>query len=290
MNTHITTGWNKATVFADGKDSDMNTVLGYIVVPFTVGHGGAGAIARIIELARLKEMYPLYEKFYSLTGYSAGVAHLDEDEINLLAATVTVLHKNIRSHISQLESKVSLCDSTLETINKGGISGTGDYIRNKLVQNQYDKERSQNQIYTAEEDFLYVESVISLLRSLIECMKKENPAFRLKTELPKPDTSLTGWSYFSRVNNAGRMVLEPLDAVEKSLRRIIDACTSVASNVRNNEEKNALLKARAFYYSREGELLRSVMTRSEYICSAMSPVHVAIKKGHKMECSFSSFY
>lgn len=290
MNTHIITGWNKATVFMDGKDSDMNTVLGYIAVPFTIGHGGAGAIARIIELVRLKEMRQLHEKFNSLTGYSVGVVHLDEDEINLLAETVTVLHKNIRSYISQLESKISLCDSTLEAINKGGVSGTGDYIRHKLVQNQDDKERSQNQIDTAEKDCLYVESVISLLRSLIECAKKENPAFRLTTELPKPDTSVTGWGYFSRVNNAGRMVLEPLDVVEKSLRRIIDACTSVASNVRNNEEKNALLKARAFYYSREGELLRSVMTLSEYICSAMSPVHVAIKKGNKMECSFSSFY
>ncbi|EMG7889496.1 hypothetical protein V5L74_003268 [Enterobacter hormaechei] len=290
MNTHITTGWNKATVFADGKDSDINTVLGYIAVPFTVGHGGAGAIARIIELARLKEMRQLHEEFNSLTGYSVGVVHLDEDEINLLAATVTVLHKNIRSHISQLESKISLCVSTLDAINKGTVSGTGEYIRHKLVQNQDEKERSQNQINTAEEDCLYVESVISLLRSLIECEKKENPAFRLSTELPKPDTPLTGWSYFSRVNNAGRMVLEPLDVVENSLRRIIDACTSVASNVRNNEEKNALLKARVFYYSREGELLRSVMTRSEYICAAMSPVRVAIKKGHKMERSFNNFY
>lgn len=290
MNTYITTGWNKATVFADGKDSDMNTVLGYISVPFTVGHGGAGAIARIIELARLKEMRPLFDSFNSLTGYCAGMVQLDEDEINLLAATVSVVHKNIRSYISQLEGKISLCNSTLEAINKGTVSGSGEYIRYKLVQNQDDKERCQNQIESAEKDRLYIESVISLLCSLTQCAKEINPAFRLTTELPKSDASVTGWNYFSRVNHAGGMVLEPLDAVEKSLRRIIDTCTCVASNVRNNEEKNALLKARVFYYSGGGELLRSVMTMGEYISAVMSPVHVAIKKGHKMECAFSSFY
>ncbi|EEJ8448069.1 hypothetical protein GVB59_002867 [Salmonella enterica] len=290
MNTHIITGWNNATVYASGKDSDMNTVLGYISVPFTIEHGSAGAIARIIELARLKELRPLFEKFNALTCYCAGMTRSGGDELNLLATTMTMLHKNISNHISMLESKVSQCTATLDAINKGSVSGSGDYIRQKLQQNEDNRVRSQSQISAAEKDLLYVESVISLLRSLLRSEKGSNPEFILTSELPKTDTDNSGWYFFRRGNEAGEVVLTSLERVEKALDNIIVNCTCVASNVRNKEEKNALINAYTFYYCAGGELLRLVMSLSDYISAVMEPVRNTIKKEHRMTRTFSTSY
>lgn len=290
MNTNIITGWNNASVFAFGKDADINTVLGYIPVPFTTEHGSAGAISRIIELARLKEMRPLFEKFNNLTGYCAGLVHPGADELNLLASTVSILHKNIRSHISQLEAEVSLCDAMLETINKGGINGSGDYIRREVEKNKDNKERSQNQIAAAEKDCIYVESVISLLRSLVRSEKETNPDLILTTELPKTDTENGGWYYFKRGNDVAAMILDSLESVETALNRIIGKCTRVANNIRHKDEKNALINAHTFYYSEGGERLRAIMDLADYISAVMEPVRATIKKEYRMERSFNNDY
>ncbi|ECB2636525.1 hypothetical protein EVT30_03225 [Salmonella enterica subsp. enterica serovar Litchfield] len=290
MNTHIITGWNNNSVYASGKDSDMNTILGYIAVPFTIEHGSAGAISRIIELARLKEMRPLFEKFNNLTCYCAGLDRPSVDELNLLAVTVTTLHKNINNYILKLESKISQCTIALASLSKGSVSGSGYYIRQQIQQNEDNRERSQNQIAVAEKDRLYVESVISLLRSLVRSEKESNPEFILNTELPKTDTDNSGWYFFRRGNEAGEMVLASLERVQKALDNIIVNCTCVGSNIRHKEEKNALINAYTYYYSSGGETLRFTIALSDYIGAVMEPVRNTIKKEYKMTHSFSANY
>ena len=290
MNTHIITGWNNTGVHASGKDEDMNTILGYIAVPFTIEHGSAGAISRIIELARLKEMRPLFEKFNNLTCYCAGLDRPGADELNLLAVTVTTLHKNINNYILKLESKISQCTIELAALSKGSVSGSGYYIRQQIQQNEDNRERNQNQITVAEKDRLYVESVISLLRSLVWSERESNPEFILTTELPKTDTDNSGWYFFRRGNEAGEMVLASLERVEKALDNIIVKCTCVASNIRHKEEKNALINAYTYYYSSGSETLRFAITLSDYISAVMEPVRNTIKKEYKMTHSFSTNY
>ncbi|ECC2781626.1 hypothetical protein FOM29_04155 [Salmonella enterica] len=290
MNTHIITGWNNNSVHASGKDEDMNTILGYIAVPFTIEHGSAGAISRIIELARLKEMRPLFEKFNNLTCYCAGLDRPSVDELNLLAVTVTTLHKNINNYISKQESEIAQCSTALAAISKGSVTGSGFYIRQQIQQNENNRERSQNQIAVAEKDRLYVESIISLLRSLVRSERESNPEFILNTELPQTDTDNSGWYFFRRGNEAGEMVLASLERVQKALDNIIVKCPRTASNIRHKEEKNALIKAYTYYYSRDGETLRFAIDLSDYIGAVMEPVRNTIKKEYKMTYSFSTNY
>lgn len=290
MNTNIIPGWDNNSVNANGKDSDMNAVLGYIPVPFTIEHGSAGAIARIIELARLNEMRPLFEKFNNLTSYCAGLNRPCVDELNLLAVTMATLHKNISSYISLMENEVSQCAATLDALSKGSVSGSGYYIRQQIQQNEDNRERRQNNITTAEKDRLYVESIISLLRSLVRSERESNPEFTLTTELPKTDSENSGWYFLRCGNETGEMVLASLDRVEKALDKVIVNCTCVASNIRHKEEKNALINAYANYYSRAGETLRLVITLGDYISAVMEPVRGAIKKEYKMAQSFSTNY
>ncbi len=290
MNTNIIPGWDNNSVYANGKDSDMNAVLGYISVPFTIEHGSVGAIARIIELARLNEMRPLFEKFNKLTGYCAGLNRPCVDELNLLTVTMSTLHKNINTYISQMESEVSKCTAMLDAISKGGVSGSGYYIRQQVQQNEDNRERRQNNIAIAEKDRLYVESVISLLQSLVRGEKESNPEFILSTELPKTGDENGGWYFLKRGNEAGEMVLASLERVRGALDNVIVNCTSVASNIRNKEEKTALINAYVSYYSSGSETLRLLIALGDYVSAVMEPVRNAIKKEYKMKQSFSTNY
>lgn len=290
MNTHIITGLDNVNVFTYGKDSDMNTILGYISVPFTIMHGSAGAISRIIELARIKEMHPLFEKFNDLTGYCAGLIRASADELNFLAATISSLYININNHISHLESKSSQCAANLDAINKGSVSGSGYYIRQQVQQNEDGRERSENQIIRAKKERHYIESVISLLRSIVRSEKQSNSDFNLTKELPKTDAENGGWHYFKCGSDAGENILVSLERVEKSLNTIIKSCTSVASNIKNKEEKNALINACLYYYSNDGEIFRTVMELTEYVRAVMEPIRDKIKKEHRMTFSFNENY
>ncbi|EEP7894884.1 hypothetical protein HCK92_003964, partial [Salmonella enterica] len=243
-----------------------------------------------LELARLKEMRPLFEKFNNLTCYCAGLDRPGADELNLLAVTMTTLHKNINNYILKLESKISQCTIALAALSKGNVSGSGYYIRQQIQQNEDNREHSQNQIAVAEKDRLYVESVISLLHSLVRSERESNPEFILNTELPKTDTDNSGWYFFRRGNEAGEMVLASLERVEKALNNIIVKCTCVASNIRHKEEKNALINAYTYYYSSGGETLRFAIASSDYIGAVMEPVRNTIKKEYKMTHSFSANY
>lgn len=284
MNSVTISAWSNTIIQASRFDTDMNTVTGYIPFPFEEDHGSAGVIIRVIELARLREMRPLFSHFEELTGYVAGLPECSVEELTLLSARLTALYKKVGGREIELKEVISHCEHELAQINQGKVEGTGEVIRNKVMRNNDTKERSENQLKATESDYYYVGSVIALLRRELSFWDAEGMA--LAATLPKPVSAATGWPYFSQGCDAARHVITAMNAVETSLNKIIASCAVTTTYQKRNVREILRAAASRRYYSVEGEYLRNIMSLTDYLSTTLFPLDAALKKEVKMKQLF----
>lgn len=283
MNSVTINAWGNKIIQASRFDTDINKVTGYIPFPFEEDHGSAGVIIRVIELARLREMRPLFSQFRELTGYVAGLPECSTEELALLSTKLTALYEKVNDRKNELQEIISHCERELAQINQGNTEGTGEVIRNKVMRNSDTKERSENQLKATESDYYYVGSVIALFRELGFWDTK---GMTLAATLPKPARAATNWPYFSQGCDAAQHIITEMNDVETALNKIISSCTATTAYQKRNAREILRAAASRHYYSVEGESLRNIMSLTDYLSTTLSPVDAALKKEVKMKQLF----
>lgn len=274
------------TIPASRHGGTMNTIACYTPLPFNGECGSAGIIMRIIELARLREMVPIFCQFEELTGYRLGSAQCNEEELTLLTSALSALYKKVHLRTVELKEVIGRCAHELSQINQGKAEGTGEAIRRKVRLNNESKERSENQLNQAESHYFYVGSIIALFRS--ELSHWGTDGFKLSAQLPKSDNTANSWNYFSHGCDSAHHVITEINNLESALKQIIKSCATDTAYIKRNPLEIARAAASKKYYSIQGEQLRNTLSHADYISTALIHAATAFKKEAKMQLEFIS--
>lgn len=281
-----TAGWVNTVIPASRYDANMTVVSEYSPLPFTREHGSAGLVVRIIELVRLREMRPLFDEMESLTGYRTGQSGCSAEELELLATSAVALQEHITRRISALKKDITECEAGISLINRGDYQGGTVTGREKLLQLNDNKIRTEGNLARAEEHYKYISSLINLLREEVNQQKREGVS--LNITLPRVDINIASTLYYRSGSKSAAYIIERLGKLTSAIQSIIKSCSlPVDKYLRKAPDTVLRVSARRFYYSQDGELIRHIMSAEDYLSLMTSQFTDILKRDAVMKSEFN---
>lgn len=285
MKTLLTTQWLNKAIPGSHNDADICVISNYTPLAYVEKYGSAGLITRIIEIYQLRAMKPLFHKFEENTGYTVGDTS-NEQELDLLTHNAVMLHDEIHARLNGLKANLSKCDDELAKIKNGVAGSSADAIRSIARAANEDKSRLTHSVAKAESWCDFIASILQLLNS--ELKEWEKSGYKRKDKLPKITSNLVGEHYLRSMSKEASLLLDKLKKLEGAINNI-NACFSIPNDRFESKRLTAQLNIEAckFYYSREGAMIRNIMTRTEYVRSVAEPMENAIQRDREMQAEIN---
>lgn len=274
---------------ADGKDKDVNNILGYIPVKFKENYGFDGAMARIVELAMIKKMEGQINKFAFYTGYELPLFDFSSHEAILLINSIEMLREKTTEKKRQFESMLRDYEEMAEGDKSVWAFDGKVSARDAVIKAEERQKVLKSNIESASDVMNLIQCASNTLYTLVCNHFSDDCLLELKLQFKTKCHQVDDYSfeiYRSHVE-ACRVVIEHLTAVNDSMKKIFAKMEQVKDKFTHSGTHSIKAKAAKAYYSVSGEHIRTAMTFEEYLSGVISNIDKAIHREMKMKASLS---